>query len=118
MRRKGFTLMEVLIATAIAGMVIAASFRLIAMSYRLLGELQSERDLIAAAQEVWMRFRTDPDTPDNGTDDDMNIKWYTEKLSVPVDEDYELNFRRVIIEGASGRTTEIYIPESKTDSQE
>ncbi|MBQ2615619.1 MAG: prepilin-type N-terminal cleavage/methylation domain-containing protein, partial [Synergistaceae bacterium] len=56
MRRKAFTLMEVLVATAVAGLVITAGFRLIAMSYRLLGEIQWERELISAAQDIWLRF--------------------------------------------------------------
>lgn len=108
MKRKGFTLMEVLVATAIAGMVISAGFRLIAMSYRLLYELQSERELIAAAQDIWLRFRLDPDMSDNGTDDDAGIRWETKEVSVPVDE-YELAFKRVTITLASGRSTVIYI---------
>lgn len=107
---KGFTLMEVLVSVAIAGLVITAGFRLIAMSYRLMGELQAERELIAAAQEIWLRFRVDEDMPDNGTDDKKHISWQSHNVSVPVDE-YELKFKRVTITIGEGRSTMIYVPE-------
>ena len=109
-KRSGFTLMEVLVATAIAGMVISAGFRLIAMSYKLLWELRTERELIAAAQDIWLKFRIDKDMSDNGTDDDTGIKWEAENVSIPID-DYELKFRRVTITIPSGRSTVIYVAE-------
>lgn len=102
--------MEVLVSAAIAGLVITAGFRLIGMSYRLMSEIESERQLIDAAREIWLRFRIDSDMPDNGTDDKKNISWRTENLSVPID-DYELKFRRVTITLPDDRTTFIYIPE-------
>ena len=102
--------MEVLVATAIAGMVISAGFRLIAMSYRLLWELRAERELISAAQDIWLRFRLDKDMPDNGTDDEAGVKWESQKITVPV-EDYELAYKKVTITLASGRSTVIYVDE-------
>ena len=109
--RKGFTLMEVLAATVIAGLTITAGFRLIAMSYSLLSAIDTERELIDAAQNIWFAFRTEDDMPDNGTDDETHIKWETKNISVPIDEDYELKFRRVTITAASGRDTVIYVAE-------
>ncbi len=109
-KRKGFTLMEVLTATTIAGLTITAGFRLIAMSYSLLGAIEAERELINAAQTIWMRFRTDKDMASSGTDDELNIKWETKDLSLTVDE-YELKYRRVTITLADGRETDIYIAE-------
>ena len=103
--------MEVLVATAIAGMVITAGFRLIAMSYRLMAELQIERDLTAAAQNIWLRFRIDGDMPDNGTDDKNHITWATTRDSVPVDGDYELKYRRVTVSIAGGYSMTIYVAE-------
>ena len=102
--------MEVLVSVAIAGLVISAGFRLIAMSYRLMGELQAERELISAAQNIWLRFRVDEDMPDNGTDDKNNITWHSQKVTVPVDE-YELTFKRVTISIGEGRETTIYVQE-------
>ena len=108
-RNKGFTLMEVLVATAIAGMVITAGFRLIAMSYKLMAEIEAERNLIAAARDIWLRFRIDPDMPDNGTDDKLNITWHSERESVPVREGYELNYKRVVVSLPDNRSTVIYV---------
>ena len=99
--------MEVLVATAVAGLVITAGFRLIAMSYRLLGEIQSERELISAAQEIWLRFRIDGDMPSSGNDDKKGISWKAEDMSVPVD-DYELKYRKVTVTISDGRSTVIY----------
>ena len=109
-KRSAFTLMEVLVSTAIAGLVITAGFRLIGMSYRLMSEIEIERRLIDAAREIWMRFRIDEDMPDNGTDDKKNISWQSENLSVPVD-DYDLKFKRVTITLPDNKTTVIYVPE-------
>lgn len=108
-KNKGFTLMEVLIAIAIAGLVITGGFRLIAMSYRLMSEIENERNLILAAQKIWLRFRTEKDMPDTGTDDENNIKWRAEKSSVPVDA-YELNYKRVTV-STNDRSMIIYVPE-------
>ena len=110
MKRRGFTLMEVLVATAVAGLVITAGFRLIGMSYRLLGEIQGERELIAAAEEVWLRFRLDSDMPSSGKDDDKGYSWRAEDGSVPVD-DYELKYRKVTVTTADGRSAAIYVSE-------
>ncbi len=97
-------------ATAIAGLVITAGFRLIGMSYRLMSEIEGERLLIEAAREIWLRFRIDEDMPDNGTDDKKNIKWQSENVSVPVD-DYELKYKRVTISLPDNRSTVIYVAE-------
>lgn len=110
MKHKGFTLMEVLVSVAIAGLVITAGFRLIAMSYKLMGELEAERELISASQEIWLKFRVDKEMSENGRDDEKNISWETQKMTVPVEE-YELKFRRVKITVGEGRSTMIYVSE-------
>lgn len=101
--------MEVLVSVAIAGLVISAGFRLVGMSYKLMAELQGERDLISAAQDIWLRFRIDENMSDNGTDDKNNIKWNAERKSVKVD-DYELKFKRVTIT-VGERSTVVYVAE-------
>ena len=94
-KNKGFTLTEVLVAIAIAGLVISAGFRLIAMSSRLMGEIDAERELVSAAQRIWLRFRIDSRMPDSGRDDmNNNVTWKTEHDNIPVG-DYELSFKRV-----------------------
>lgn len=102
--------MEVLVSVAVAGLAISAGFRLIAMSYKLMAELQAERDLIAAAQDIWLSFRIDDEMPDSGTDDKKNITWRAEQDSVKVD-DYELNFKRVTVTIAGQHSTVIYVAE-------
>lgn len=109
-KNKGFTLMEVLISVAIAGLVITAGFKLIAMSYRLLGEVEAERELVAAAQRIWLRFRVDPGMPDSGKDDKNNISWSTENDSLPF-EDYEISFKRVKVTLNETRSMIIYVPD-------
>lgn len=98
--------MEVMIAVAIAGLVVAAGFRLIAMSLRSLAEIRGERDLTAAAQRVWLRFRTEADMPDSGVDE--GVEWRTEEDSIPI-EDFELPFKRVTVT-LNGRSMVIYLP--------
>ena len=106
--RRAFTLMEVLVAVAIAGLVIAAGFRLIAMSLRSLAEVRGERELAAAAQRVWLEFRTKEDTPDKGEKD--GVTWETELDSVPVVGDMELPFKRVKVT-LEGRSMLLYLPQ-------
>ena len=101
--------MEVLIAIAIAGLVITGGFRLVAMSYKLMSEIEGERDLLSAAQRIWLRFRTEEDMPDSGRDDEHNITWRAENASVPVD-DMELKFKRVTV-STNNRSMIIYVPE-------
>lgn len=105
--RRGFTLMEVLVAVAIVGMVVAGGFRLITMSLRSLSEIAAERALTAAAQRIWLRFRTEKDMPDSGREE--GVEWRTEMDSVPV-EDLELPFRRVTV-SVGKRSMVIYLPE-------
>ena len=108
-KRNGFTLMEVLVATAIAGLTITAGFRLVAMSVRLLSEARAERELISAGERILLSFRNDDDMAESGTED--GVHWETTKMSSPVDE-FELKFRRVTVnlEG-SGHSMYIYIAE-------
>ena len=107
-RRGGFTLMEVMVAVAIAGLVFTAGFRLISMSFRSLSEIQQERELTAAAERIWLKFRTQEDTPDKGEED--GVKWETELDSVPVVDDMELSFKRVKV-SVGERSMIIYLPQ-------
>ena len=106
--RRGFTLMEVLVAVAIVGMVVAGGVRLITMSLRSLSEIAAERALTAAAQRIWLRFRTEKDMPDSGREED--VEWRTEIDSVPI-EDLELPFRRVTV-SMGKRSMVIYLHEA------
>ena len=112
MRRCGFTLLEVLVATAIAGLSITAGFRLIAMSYSTLERVEQERRMTEAASRIWLRFRTDPDTPSSGTDEDLSVRWEAREMSVPIaslGEDFEFRYRRVTIRDETGSEAYIYV---------
>jgi len=100
--------MEVLVAVAIAGLVIAAGFRLIALSLRSLAEVRGERELVVAAQRVWLDFRMRRDMPDKGERD--GVSWETELDSVPVVGDMELPFKRVRVT-LRGRSMILYLPQ-------
>ncbi|MCR5346496.1 MAG: type II secretion system GspH family protein [Fretibacterium sp.] len=104
-RRGGFTLMEVLVAVAIAGLVVSAGFRLITMSLRSLAEIQGERELTAAARKLWLRFRTEENMPESGSED--GVEWRTERDSVPV-ESFELSFKRLTVT-MGGRSMVLYL---------
>ena len=103
--RRAFTLMEVLVAVAIAGLVISAGFRLIALS---LAEVRPERELAVAARSIWLEFRTKEDMPDKGEKD--GVSWETELDSVPVVGDMELPFKRVRVT-LRGRSMVLYLPQ-------
>ena len=112
MRRCGFTLLEVLVATAIAGLTITAGFRLIAMSYSTLERVESERRMTEAASRIWLRFRTDRDTPSSGTDDKLSVRWEAREMSVPVaslGDDFEFKYRQVTIRDDAGNEAYIYV---------
>ena len=106
-RRRGFTLMEVLVAVAVAGLVVAGGFRLLSLSLRTLAEIQRERELLSAAQRLWLRFRTEDGVPDSGSEE--GVEWATEKDSVKLD-DLELPFRRVTVT-VGGRSMTLYLPQ-------
>ena len=103
--------MEVLVSVAVAGLVITAGFRLIAMSSRLMAEIEAERELVAAAQDIWLRFRLDSNMADSGKDNIKNISWSSAHDSIPV-ADFELKVKRITVtigENASRRSMVIYI---------
>lgn len=112
MRRRGFTLLEVLVATAVAGLSITAGFRLIAMSYSTLERVESERRMTEAASRIWLMFRTDPETPSSGTDEDLSVRWEAKEMSVPIasfGDDFEFKYKRVTIKDDEGNEAYIYV---------
>ena len=105
-RRSAFTLIEVLAAVAIAGLVAAGGFRLIALSLRALSDVRLERELVNEAQKIHLDFLTKEDMPDQG--EKNGVKWRVEPDSVPVDE-LTLRFRRLVVE-YQGRAMTLYLP--------
>ena len=60
--RRAFSLLEVLAAVAILGLVTAGGFRLFAMSLKTLSEVKQEQALINEAQKVYLDFLTEKKT--------------------------------------------------------
>ena len=92
---------------AIAGLVAAGGFRLIALSLRTLSEVRLERELVSEAQKIHLDFLTKEDMPDHG--EKNGVEWRAEPDSIPVDE-LTLRFRRLIVE-YQGRTMILYLPQ-------
>jgi prepilin-type N-terminal cleavage/methylation domain-containing protein len=113
-RRSGFTLLEVLAAVAIAGLVITAGFELVTLSLNTLSRVDTEQALINEAQKIYLDFLARKDLPDSGErkDDDeiYVVKWRVETDSVPVVDDLELTFRRLTVEYRD-REMVLYLPE-------
>ncbi|MDR2179872.1 MAG: type II secretion system GspH family protein [Synergistaceae bacterium] len=107
-RREGFTLLEVLVAVAIVGLVTVGGFKLIALSLRTLSEVRVEKELVNEAQKVYLDFLTKEDMPDSGEKD--GVKWKVETDSVPVVDDLELTFRRLTVEYKE-RELVLYLPQ-------
>ena len=108
MRRGGFTLLEVLIAVAIAGSVIAGGFKLIALSLYTLREVNAERELVNEAQKLHLEYMTNEDMPDGG--EKNGVKWKVTTDSVPVVKELELTFRKLTVT-YKGREMVLYLPE-------
>jgi prepilin-type N-terminal cleavage/methylation domain-containing protein len=113
-RRGGFTLLEVLVAVAIAGLVIAAGFDLITLSLNTLSQVVTERNLVNEAQRVYLDFLAGKDLPDIGERKDADethvVKWRLDTDSVPVADDLELTFRKLTVEYRE-REMVLYLPE-------
>ena len=67
--RAGFTLIEVMVAVAIAGLVIAGGFKLVTVSLRALSEVRLEQELVNEAQKVYLDYMAKEDMPDRGEKD-------------------------------------------------
>ena len=106
--RAGFTLIEVMVAVAVAGLVIAGGFKLVTVSLRALSEVRLEQELINEAQKVYLDYMTKEDMPNRGEKD--GVKWKTETGTVSTIGDMELTFRRLIVE-YQDREMILYLPE-------
>ena len=106
--RGGFTLVEVMVAVAIAGLVIAGGFTLVTISLRALAEVKSEQELINEAQKVYLDYLTKEDMANRGEKD--GVKWRTETDSALTFGDIELKYRRLVVEYKDREMT-LYLPE-------
>jgi prepilin-type N-terminal cleavage/methylation domain-containing protein len=108
--RGGFTLLEVLVAVAIVGLVTAGGFQLITLSLRTLSDVKTEQELVNEAQKVYLDFLSKEGIPDRGEED--GVKWEVDTDSVPVVDGLELKFRRLTVEYRD-REMVLYLPETR-----
>ena len=106
--RGGFTLIEVMAAVAIAGLMIAGGFKLVTVSLRALTEVRLEQELINEAQKVYLDYLTKEDMPDRG--ERNGVKWKTETDSAQIAGDMRLTFRMLVVE-YQDREMVLYLPE-------
>ncbi|NLI96287.1 MAG: type II secretion system protein [Synergistaceae bacterium] len=105
--RKGFTLLEVLVAVSILGLAGAGALRLVYLSEKALDEARQERMF---TEEV-SRLRLDllyKRVPENGTSGDLS--WETRPASRPfLDNRWTLRYRVVSVK-SKNRFMELILP--------
>ena len=105
--RKGFTLLEVLVAVAVLGLVAAGALRLSAAATRTLAEVKSYSELMDQVQiletDILIGSR-----PDNGQSD--GLQWESRRYSYPLmDGLWKVDFRQLDV-SLNGRTITLFIP--------
>jgi prepilin-type N-terminal cleavage/methylation domain-containing protein len=107
-KKKGFTLLEVLIAIAILGLVATGSLRLMMISSKSLIEVEATRELLDEARKIQLEFMTNETKPSKGTRD--KFKWDTKESSWPVlDGKWELKYKELKIETETNEIV-LYMP--------
>ena len=105
--RKGFTLLEVLVAVAVLGLVAAGALRLSVAATRTLAEVKSYSELMDQVQiletDILIGSR-----PDNGQSD--GLQWESRRYSYPLMGGlWKVDFRQLDV-SLNGRTITLYIP--------
>lgn len=77
--KRGFTLIEVLVAVAILGLVAAGSLRLMIISTNSLAEVREAREILNFARETQLEFMTKETKPESGADG--KFRWNTRRNS-------------------------------------
>ena len=107
-KKRGFTLMEVLVAVAILGLVATGSLRLMIIASKSLIEVEETRELLNEARIIQLDFMTDKTKPTSGTKGDY--KWDIKEGSWPVlDGKWELKYKELKIESKNNDIV-LYIP--------
>ena len=97
-KNRGFTLIEVLVAVAILGLVAAGSFRLMIISSKSLIEVEETRELLNEARVIQLEFMTDKTKATSGTTKN-GVKWDSKEGSWSVlDGNWELKYKELRIE--------------------
>lgn len=106
--KRGFTLIEVLVAVAILGLVAAGSLRLMIISTRSLSEVQEARDALNFASKTQLDFMTQDTKSSGGTDG--KFRWDIREGSFPMLGGlWELAYRMLTVESDKSRII-LYLP--------
>ena len=93
---RGFTLVEVMVALLIMGLVATASLKMVAMSERALVGVREKERLLDAATSVQMLLMADP-TQVNGVSGDIEWKVKDERRNPFLDEKIDID--KLMLEG-------------------
>jgi len=105
--KTGFTLVEIMVTVAIAGLVLTGGLNLVGVALRALVDVRLEQELVSEAQKVYLEYLTREDMPDRGERD--GVRWRAETDTISAFGNYELGFRRLIVE-YQDREMILYLP--------
>ena len=109
-KNKGFTLIEVLVAVAILGLVAAGSLRLMIISTKSLIEVEETRELLNEARVIQLEFMVDKTKPTHGKTKNGNVEWDTKEGSWSVlDGRWELKYKELKLDSKNNEIV-LYIP--------
>ena len=107
-KNKGFTLVEVLVAVAILGLVAAGSLRLMIISSRTLSEVEETRELLNEARKIQLDFLTNDTKPTSGTEG--KYKWDVREDSWPVlGDQWEIKYKELTVQSENNEIV-LYMP--------
>lgn len=94
MRRRGFTLLEVLVAVTILGLAATGALRLAMISQKAVAEVVFQRELLDQARALQILFLGGASVPDESTSGDL--AWRIEKVDQSVMNDLTtIQFRKL-----------------------
>jgi len=107
-KKRGFTLLEVLITVAILGLVATGSLRLMMISSRVLIEVEETRELLNEARKIQLDFMTNETKPTSGTE--KGFRWEVSEGAWPVlDGRMELKYKELKVETKTNEIV-LYMP--------
>ena len=107
-KNKGFTLLEVLVAVAILGLVAAGSLRLMIISSKSLIEVDETKELLNEARKIQLDFMTNETKSVSGSEG--NYKWdVREGTWTVMDGQWELKYKELTVE-TGNKEIVLYMP--------
>ncbi len=108
-RRKtpGFTLLEVLVAVGIMGLVVVGCLKLTLVAQKTLREVEVQQKLLDGARDLLLQDKRGV-LPDHGSEG--SLSWEIEKKTQPAEEgDLTLSYRIITVH-YEGRSVHFYMP--------